>query len=149
MEILSIALKTMFDDSPDLSYLGKYSNKYERGAINREAIGDMGRNEYKYFIPANDHYRFEDYKRYEAYNNNRWCCVGITAFASCITKLGNRNIAFEELSSGLWGIESDAGDYLDEIKQEQLMELRYNLSELGFGMIELDKAFENIEEKEY
>ena len=59
----------MFDDCPDLSYLGKYSNEYERGAINRKAVGDMGRNEYQYFIPANEHYRFEDYKRYEAYNN--------------------------------------------------------------------------------
>ena len=149
MQILSITLKTMFDEDPDLSYLGKYSNKYERGAINREAIGDMGRNEYQYFIPANDRYRFEDYKRYEAYNNNHWYCVGIMAIAQCITELGNKNVAFKESSGGLWGIESDAGDYLDEAKQEQLLDLRHNLSELGFGMIELHKAFENIEEKEY
>jgi hypothetical protein len=149
MKILSITVIHKFDDNPDLSWLGKYTNKYTRGCIDRKAIGDMGRNEYRYFEPANEHYRMENYKKYEKYNNGQLWCIGITAMAICEMKQGNKTITYKECSSGLWGIESDSGEwYIKEIEQEQLEELRYELSELGFSMIELDKALSNVERRE-
>jgi hypothetical protein len=48
-------------------------------------------------------------------------------------------------SGGLWGIESDAGDYLDEAGNAQLEGLRSELEALGFGKRALDYAFKNVE----
>jgi hypothetical protein len=148
MKILNITIIHKFDNDPDLSYLGKYQNNYERGAIDRQAIGDRGRNEYRYFMPANDHYRMEDYKRYEKYNRQQLWSIGIMAKAVCEIQIGNKEVSHAEESGGLWGIESDSGkEFIKEVEQEQLLELRYELSELGFSMIQLDEAFTKVERK--
>ena len=87
MRIKSIRIEHILDDSPDLSYLGEYTDKYVRGAINRKAIGDMGRNEYQYFIPYMRECGFESYQRYEQYNKGYWCSMGVVATAETIEEI--------------------------------------------------------------
>ncbi len=141
MRIKSIRIKHILDDSPDLSYLGEYTDEYVRGAINRKAIGDMDRNEYQYFIPYMRECGFKSYQRYEQYNKGYWYSIGVVAIAEIEKRINNKVISFEISSGGLWGIESDAEDYIEEIDQEELNNLRYQLSEIGLSMIQLDKAF--------
>ena len=149
MRIKSIRIEHILDDLPDLSYLGEYTDKYVRGAIDRKAIGDMGRNEYQYFIPYMREGGFESYQRYEQYNKGYWCSIGVVAIAEIEKRIGNKVISFEISSDGIYGIESDAEDYIEEIDQEELNNLRYQLSEIGLSMIQLDKAFnKNIDIKD-
>jgi hypothetical protein len=51
-KIESITVKHMYDDSPDTSWLGEYTDKWQSGAIKRV---NAGRNEYKYFVPGMSH----------------------------------------------------------------------------------------------
>jgi len=108
--------------------------------------------EYNYFLPyaggeeqGTDNYQssgMQDYKRMEGLNDGDWYFMGIIAKAEIITENGTMQTI---RSGGLWGVESDGGSYLDEVAQEQLSELRNELTSLGFGKRAIDYAFKNIE----
>lgn len=138
------------DDNPDLSHLGEYSDTPEEGAIDREKLGDMEPNTYRYWNPANHktydpkdwahvsgkdkaelirkhgslknvcaHYRMEDYKRNEAYNNQEWGMEG------CIV---TARIGQLKAEASCWNVESDAGeahrqDIVSSVTSEALSEL--------------------------
>ena len=78
----SIRIVWKQDESPDTSYLGKYSNTPEAHAIDRQKRGDMRRNEYRYFNPgqtyndvsAKDRAKYieQDYCRMERLNAGDW-----------------------------------------------------------------------------
>lgn len=141
--IAKITIKQIADDCPDLSYLGDYSNSAHEGAIDRQANGDCGRGEYRFFNPANPEYAEQEYQRMEAYHRGSWCCIGIRAEAVIQTSDGVCNSIS---SGGLWGIESDSDDrYLEEIAREELAALRGTLAELGFSADEIDSACSDIE----
>jgi hypothetical protein len=155
MEIIEIRYKHMIDIDPDLSYLGKYSNEYEKWAISRIVEHDWSKGEYEYFIPTNPPQRLyreervrewkncmEAYKRMESINAGKICMLGIRAEAE-ITIQG---IIQTIRSGGLWGIESDSDQqYFDQVHSEQLTELAEILQDMGFKRDEILKASENIE----
>lgn len=145
--ILSIKFERLIDTDPDLSFpdlsfLGEYSDKAKSDlAIDREAQGDMGRNEFRYFNPTNAENKKQaqqDYDRAETYNKGDWCMLGIRAEAQ-IT-LGS-NIVQSITSGGLWGLESDNDKtFFVEEAQNQLNELARELRQLHFSDKAIDKA---------
>jgi len=109
--------------------------------------------EYRGFIPyaggekqgTKDYYKYgmQDWARMEALNSGEWCFIGIIAEAVVSYPIGgNGDRRLETLSSGgLWGIESDAGDYLEEVAGQELDNLKEHLNQFG-----IDTAgFEEIE----
>ena len=121
----------------------------------------LDRNQYRYFIPCNHlphnpknwihvqgkelekvikehgsiksadmHYAIEDYKRMESLNRGNWCFIGIMAKATVQTENG---VTQHITSGGLWGIESDSGDYIKEVVKEQLSSLKCELLSFGFS----------------
>lgn len=98
----------------------------------------MRRDEYRYFIAAmsgettgNPDSVRQDYDRMESLNRGDWCYYGISAVAEVWNPKTHTTQKIR--SGGLWGIESDSGNYLEEVEQEQLTELSTELSSLGFG----------------
>lgn len=144
--ILSITVTHPLDDSPDLSYLGEYSDTASSPqSIDRDKLGDKGRGEYRYFNPSFNYddetprmrakYTRQDYARMEAYNRGEWCCVGVIAEATVRVGDGPLQRIF---SGGLWGIETDfEKSYLRKVGEEQVAELREQLEALGFTPAEL------------
>ncbi len=110
--------------------------------------------EYNYFKPYSggkpegseeyQKYGKQDFEQMEGLNNNDWCFLGIIAKAKIRTANGTSQTI---RSAGLWGIESNSGDYLEEVGKEQLEELRAELESLGFKKRAIDYAFKNVETK--
>ena len=141
MKIESIKIKHIVEEQPDLSWLGTYSNTPTEHYIDRQERGDMGRNEFRYFnLGCGElEYLEKDYERAESYNNQQWCCIGIVAEATVSYHKGAGCSRLETLSSGgLWGVESDSGDYLDTIADDELEDLRDHLKEFGISCADED-----------
>jgi len=111
------------------------------------------RREFNYFLPyaggekpGSENYQKygkQDFDRMESLNNGNWCFIGIIAKAKIVTENGTIQTI---RSGGLWGIESDSDkSYIAEIEQEQLAELRKELTALGFGKRAIDYAYQNID----
>ena len=134
------------DDNTDLSHLGEYTNSpgYKNEAIDRKERGDMGKGEYRYFVPGmtgeetgNPDSPEQDYQRMENYNRGDWQMIGIRASAEIVVDGVCQTIT----SGGLWGIESDSGaDYFSEVGRDELGQLRGLLAELGFSTKAIAKA---------
>jgi hypothetical protein len=100
----------------------------------------IGRGEYQYFQPYAGgekpgtlyykKYAFQDYQRMESLNRGDWCFIGIMAKATVQTENG---VTQHITSGGLWGIESDSGDYIKEVVKEQLSSLKCELLSFGFS----------------
>jgi hypothetical protein len=155
LKIESIKVVVEIDIYPDTSFLGEYTDGCTDWAISRaheEYVANLPdeedlhmsyRHEYHFFLPyaggetpgSEDYqkYGMQDYKRMEGLSRGDWQFVGIGAEAVVsypITPDGSKRL--ERLTSGfLWGIESDSGDYLREVAQEQLAELRDHLEVFG------------------
>lgn len=166
--IEGVRIETVADESPDLSYLGKYSNSAETEfAIDREERGDCGRGEYRFFNPgsveafnpaaswipadaADKRAHWEaamrsnaeaDYKRAEAGNAGDWHMVGVIAKAVVRSASG---VSQTLRSGGLWGIESDSGaEYIESVKADELADLRRELESFGFSTRAINYAFKN------
>ena len=135
--ILSVRVRRKYDESPDLSYLGEYSDKPADVHIDRKQTGDMGRSEFRYFSAGcgDPEYIEQDYARAEAFNRGDWCMVGIWAEAK--VKLSGEVVQTIR-SGGLWNIESDSGaEYFEEVAAEELEQLSAELAELGFSADEV------------
>lgn len=153
VKILSVTIQHKVDDSPDKSWIGKYSNAAgdDDKTIDREERGDAGRGEYRYFIAANSGEETgnaasveEDYKRMESYNRGDWCFYGIIAKAQ--VQLARHSTIQTIRSGGLWGVESDSGDdYLNEVADEELAHLRGELEAIGCTTKQIDAAFAKAE----
>lgn len=167
MKIESIKIVHEYDDNPDLSWLGKFSDKWAPGAIDRKRFGNWEPREMRYFIPCNhwphnpknwDHVSEEDLKNVIAKHRtlkkadwtyaledmrrletfgDRWVTIGIYAKAMIVI----RNV-YQTIQSGvLWGIESDSDEsYIDSIEVEVLADLIAILAELGFTQEEIDQV---------
>lgn len=140
-KIDSVRVARILDYSPDLSWLGEYSNEWEEGAIETGRDG----HHYRYFIPAisgeesgNPDSTKEDFERMEAYNRQEWWSYGVMAKARTYVN----GILQEITSAGLWGIESDAEEgYFEEISAGEVSELKKILIALCFPIEEIDNAF--------
>jgi hypothetical protein len=110
------------------------------------------RREYRFFVPyaggeqqgTADYQKYgkQDYARMEGLVRGDWSYIGVIAKADIEVNGVRQTIR----SGGLWGVESDAGDYLAEVAKEQLGELRDILASLeGFGKVAIDRAFADVE----
>ena len=123
-----IEARAVLDESPDFSFLGEYSDTAGKWAIDREARGERGRHEFRYFNPAygedNENsrtrraYQFRDYHRMEAYNRGAWAMLGIVA--SVTVEQEGWAAPMELGRASCWGYESDAGAYLKTAARELL-----------------------------
>jgi hypothetical protein len=87
-------------------------------------------------------YIAQDFERMKSFNAGEWSYIGISAEAE--VQLMTHGTIQRVTSGGLWGIESDSGDYLDEVGKEQLDELRTQLHAMGFSKRAIAKAFEDV-----
>ncbi len=123
----------------------------------------IDRNSFEFFNPNYQNYAGlpdeeirkycrQDYERAEALNRGEWAYIGIRAEAEIV--LGKATVSFSPYlaqtiqSGGLWGIESDSGDYLKEIATEELNSLKDELRAIGFSARAISTAFKTIEHKE-
>lgn len=151
-EGFDIRVKMVDDNAPDTSAIGEYTDKIEDGVIirdgerpgefyedltddEREKIPCRG-NKFRAFKPyaggekvGTDDYRMngkQDYERMEGLNRGDWYFVGVVA------KVFKKGIELGNAS--LWGIESDAGDYFNEVAKEvadeAMIEAKKNLAAL-------------------
>jgi hypothetical protein len=127
-EITSVRLTIIPDDDPDFSWLEPDSGRY-KGCSPEEIT--------KY--EAQDAERLADY-------GNGWTSVGVRAIAEIRFSEGTSVWAVGNSieTAGLWGIESDSGDYFDTIGDEELSELRDMLSALSFSSEAIDAAFADV-----
>lgn len=140
-QIRSIKLVREVDTSPDLSFIGKYSQTPGKNAIDREVRDHLPRGEFRYFNVANPDSVEQDYQRMTAYNRGEWHMLGISAKAEIVVD----GVCQQITSGGLWGIESDASeDYFREIEQDELAGLRRILVDLGFALAQIDEGEENL-----
>ncbi len=150
--ILSVTIHHDVDDAPDTSWIGEYTNEQSPHSIDRKARGDMKRGEYRYFTPANTAEETgnpdspeQDYQRMEALSRGDWCMMGVWAEAKI--QLTGDSPTQRIRSGGLWGIESDSGDYFNQIDKEQLADLRAELEEIGFTKAQIDTAYAEMSVK--
>ena len=140
------------DESTDYSLLGEYSRTPGKNAVDRQARGDMGRNECRYCNitmsaeeTGNPESVEQDYQRLEALQRGDWHFIGVIAKAEIVSGGG---ICQTIRSGGLWGVESDSGkEYLAEVAKEELDTLRAELAGLGFSGRQIDYAFGKVETK--
>lgn len=149
-QVDSIRIIWKQDESPDTSYLGKYSNTPEQYAIDRKARGDMQRNEYRYFNPGQTYddvsaadrknYIEQDYTRMQRLQAGDWCYMGCLAEATISYPTGNGSRRIERLTSGgLWGIESDSDSkYANEVESDELADLKSHLEQFGIEWPEFE-----------
>ncbi len=105
-------------------------------------------------------YTLQDYERMESLNNGNWSYIGIRAEAEIVLPYqvnkgcvrGHEVYAYltQTLGSGgLWGIESDSErSYFEEVKGEELSQLKGSLRTLGFSARAIATAFKSVEEVE-
>ena len=120
-----------------------------------DCSGYWDKRTYRYFNPAtteknntpeeNRANALADYARMEKLNSGDFCYIGIGAEAE-VQLTGD---TVQRITSGsLWGIESDSGrDYLESVEQEELGQLKTELTALGFSKRAIAKAFQSIERK--
>lgn len=143
--ILSIRVKSDVDYSPDLSFLGEYKDHGDgNNVIDRKDRGDWERGQCRFCHitlsaeeTGNPNSVYEDYARLEAYNRGDWCMVGVWAEAEVVL---TGNCVQKIRSGGLWGIESDSGEYLTEVAKEEVEQLKDELIALGFRRSTIDKV---------
>jgi hypothetical protein len=113
------------------------------------------RREYNYFKPyagceeeGSENYQKygkQDFLRMEGLNSGSWYFMGIIAKAEIVTENDTIQVI---RSGGLWGVESNSGDYLEQVGKDELNNLRLELESLGFGKRAIDRAFQNVETKD-
>lgn len=91
---ISLTVTMVADYSPDLSWIGEYSNEAGPNAI------ETGRTDpryFKYFNPANAEYAQQEFEHMEKYERNEWMMTGI-----CATIWLDGKVIGDD---SLWGIE--------------------------------------------
>lgn len=98
--------------------------------------------EYNYFLPyaggekrgSEEYQKYgkRDFARMEGLNRGDWSFVGIVAEANVSYPIDNGARRIERFrSDGLWGIESDSGEYLNEVAKDELAGLKEHLETFG------------------
>jgi len=145
------------DEYPDISFLGKFTDDAEPWAIVRadgDYLANLGADyelpakgrEFRFFrpyaggepegTPTYLKYGLQDWKRAEGLNRGDWYFIGIYAEAEvsyAIDRPGHHRLEWLR-SGGLWGIESDAGDYLQEVARDELANLHKHLRAFGVSL---------------
>jgi hypothetical protein len=159
VRIDKIVIVHEMDTNPDASYLGEYTSEpgLDGRTIDRKKRGDAGQNEYRCFVAemsgeetGNPGSVEQDYQRMESLQRGDWYLMGIQAKAELSYDIGQGNRRIERMQSGgLWGIESDSdADYIVEIEQNELMDLRSHLEVFGVDCSNFDELAEKAARKE-
>lgn len=167
--IKTIKLFHVVDEIPDTSCIGEYTDTWSEWAICR-CCGEYLENcddehtcptkgrEYLFFKPyaggekegTEDYQKYgkQDYDRMEGLNRGDWCFIGIYAVAEVSYQTGSSGERRIETlqSGGLWGIESDSGDYLEEVDKEELTSLREHLEQFNVDLSNWDELTEDVEQ---
>jgi hypothetical protein len=163
-KILSVTIEHKTDVDADTSCLGDYTDDAQDYAIIREGehsgmfYQDLPEDvelptrgfTYRFFLPPVDNYKGEseadirksclqDYERMESLNRGDWQFIGIIAKADVVLA---GNVVQHITSGGLWGIESDGGNYLEEVNSQELDNLSEQLGALGFSRRAIERAFQ-------
>jgi hypothetical protein len=148
--VRKITIKREFDEDPDTSHLGEYTDElaewnivcseraYVRNLPEDFECPPKGR-EYRAFKPyaggekpgskAYQKYGLQDFDRMQALVNGHWYYFGVYAVAEVRMPSG---ILQTIRSGGLWGIESDAGrEVVDSTIKEELAVLYGELDAIG------------------
>lgn len=124
----------------------------------------IARHSYRYFEPCWQNYKGEphadivkhigqDFERMESLERGNWCFIGVRAEAEIFLLPANSlansvHVTQTITSGGLWGIESDSESYIASEEQNQLAELREQLTALGFSRRAISTAYKSIERKD-
>jgi len=148
---MSIEVQKIVDESPYFSTIGEYTDKADDWAIVREGehageyianlpedaeLPERGR-EYRFFKPyaggepegTADYQKhgLQDFERMEAAERDEWFFVGVVAKLKYEIEGHVQTLT----SGGLWGIESDSGDYFKEVAEDELADLRRQAEAIG------------------
>lgn len=167
LRISKVWIEQKADNSPDDSYIGKYTDEAADWNICRhcgEYIANLSEDhpviergrEYRYFKPeaggeeagSEEYQKYgkQDYKRAEDLNNGHWYFLGIIAKAEVVSP---NNVVQIIRSGGLWGIESDSdASYIESVKKDELAELKEELAAFGLGERAIEYAMKKVEEKD-
>lgn len=134
------------DESPDLDWIGTFSNTSEEGAINHHERNGVSHNTYKWFNPANPEYAEQEYADMMRIVRGNTSFYGISTEA-VIYLSGVRQVI---TSGGLWGCEHDGSKaseaHFKEEEKQQLDELKDILTnDLNFEKADILKALANVE----
>lgn len=167
--ILSITVKQMADYDADTSFIGEFSRDAETEfAIDHRERGGHGKDILQWFNPATvesfdpnaswipagtkdkkaywlkamRHNAEQDYARMLQLEQGEFSFIGIRAEAK--VQLVPQGVIQDITSGGIWGVESDSGDYLGELEKEQLSELRSELHAAGFSNRAITAAFRQV-----
>ena len=149
--LIDFKVVSKVDECPDISFIGEYTDTPDQWNI----VADTGefcidttdfllkkRSRLRFFkpyaggalpgTPEYKKYAMQDFQRMQAYQNHDFCFIGIIAKAQIwnpITEIIN-----VVHSGGIWGVESDSNKkYLETLANEQIDQLKTELSSLGFG----------------
>jgi hypothetical protein len=114
-------MRVVLDDTPDLSWIGEFSDTPKEGAIDLQEEGVWrGRGYYRYFNPANPEYARQDFEHMMKYEDGELMATGV------IVDLIDGDVVD---SDSLWGIETKYGEwdeddsYLHEVWQDMVASL--------------------------
>lgn len=74
--------------------------------------------------------------RMDAWKRGDWNYVGVRAQARCMVVENGHGTYYTLQSAGVYGVESDAGDYLDTLYQEEKAQLAADMRKLGGTPVE-------------
>ena len=161
MKIEKVKIKIEVDETADQSCLGEFTDELAPGVISTDTwdflqwqfgepvdVPERGR-DYRFFRPyaggekvgTKNYYKYgkQDAARMAALVRGDWQPVGITAEAIVSYPCGGGSSRLETLTSGgLWGVESDCPDYVQEVMAEQLEDLRGHLQQFGIKTTDED-----------
>lgn len=75
-------------------------------------------------------------QRMDAWKRGDWNYVGVRAQARCLLVKNGCGTFYTLTSPGIYGVESDAGDYLDTLYQEEKAQLAADMRALGGTPVE-------------
>jgi hypothetical protein len=83
----------------------------------------------------------EAHERMAGFESGAWHYVGVICRATIHVPIGGDSFTIHTIdSAGLWGIESDAGDYLQEVYAEEESALRGQLRDMGAAFVALPEG---------
>lgn len=160
-KIISVTFVKKVEEAPDLSHYGKYTDTWSDWVIVRRdkdfyinlaqdenyELPNVG-NECRFFKPnvssetpdlslvLYQKYGLQRYSRMEAYNAGDWCMLYCYVEAEV-----SINGTLQTLrSGGIGGMESDDEIHLEQIRNEEMHELKTVLRSLGFSATAIAKA---------
>ena len=105
----------------DGSWIARAGDLEAHGTDANEAIRALY-DAYRATFPSDRAYAaaaaMSDFKRLDAWCRDVWCYVGVV-----VTLCDENGDPVDGMDASLWGIESDAGDYLDEVARELAEEI--------------------------